>query len=188
MFGIHSTIIYEKEQCHSLYYLDLSDLAKSHNELFYILNLWLYAVVIKLLPCIILVVISLALIKTLHNSSKRKQKLQGITTNLSKNLKLRKTRRRADRSSHMLIAILFLFLMTEFPQCILGLLSGVLGRCFFKNCYHLFGEIMDILALINGAINFILYCTMSKQFRLAFKELFKYIYLTGTSKNHEFHI
>lgn len=173
MFSIQSIIIYENNEYHRLYYLDLSELAKSRNELLYILNLWLYAVIIKLLPCIILIIISIALIKALHKTTKRQQKLQTSTTTLTnRSIKLQKIRRKVDRSSHMLIAILFLFLLTEFPQCILGILSGILGRCFFKNCYHLFGEIMDILALFNGAINFILYCSMSKQFRLAFRELF----------------
>ena len=32
---------------------------------------------------------------------------------------------------------------------------------------------MDILALLNGAINFILYCAMSRQFRTTFGQLFK---------------
>lgn len=73
----------------------------------------------------------------------------------------------------MLVAVLLLFLVTEIPQGILGLLSGVLGECFFRNCYHNFGEVMDILALLNGAINFILYCSMSRQFRTTFGHLFK---------------
>lgn len=190
MFGIQSTVLLEKGEFLELYHLDLSDLAKAHNELLYIGNLWLYAVVIKLLPCIILAIISLALIKALHSTTTRKEKLQNFTANLNskKNAKLRRIRRRADRSSHMLIAILFLFLLTEFPQCILGLLSGILGRCFFKNCYHLFGEIMDILALLNGAINFILYCTMSKQFRQAFAEIFHYVYFLNKKNTHEYHI
>jgi len=34
------------------------------------------------------------------------------------------------------------------------------------------GDLMDILALINNGINFILYCTMSKQFRDQFTSLF----------------
>lgn len=73
----------------------------------------------------------------------------------------------------MLVAVLLLFLVTEIPQGVLGLLSGVQGECFFRNCYHNFGEVMDILALLNGAINFILYCSMSRQFRTTFGELFK---------------
>lgn len=32
---------------------------------------------------------------------------------------------------------------------------------------------MDILALTNSAINFILYCSMSRQFRSAFREVFR---------------
>lgn len=52
-------------------------------------------------------------------------------------------------------------------------MSGALGRCFFKRCYDLFGELMDALALLNGAINFILYCSMSRQFRTTFGQLIR---------------
>lgn len=34
------------------------------------------------------------------------------------------------------------------------------------------GDLMDILALTNSAISFILYCSVSQQFRTAFKEVF----------------
>lgn len=71
------------------------------------------------------------------------------------------------------VAVLLLFLITEVPQGVLGLLSGILGHCFFRNCYHQLGEFMDILALLNGAINFILYCSMSRQFRDTFSKMFK---------------
>lgn len=67
-------------------------------------------------------------------------------------------------------------LKARFWQIILhfsGLLSGVLGRCFFKRCYDLFGELMDALALLNGAINFVLYCSMSRQFRTTFGQMMR---------------
>lgn len=32
---------------------------------------------------------------------------------------------------------------------------------------------MDLLALLNSAINFILYCSMSRQFRMTFGKLFR---------------
>ncbi|XP_062708674.1 G-protein coupled receptor dmsr-1 [Aedes albopictus] len=83
-----------------------------------------------------------------------------------------KTDRRADRTTTLLVAVLLLFLLTEFPQGILGLLSGILEKCFFKRCYALFGEVMDLLALINAAIGFVLYGLMSKQFRTSFKSVF----------------
>ena len=72
----------------------------------------------------------------------------------------------------LLVAVLSLFLITEFPQGILGLLSGILETCFFKRCYSLFGEVMDLLALINAAVGFVLYGLMSKQFRTSFKSVF----------------
>ncbi|CAB0034518.1 unnamed protein product [Trichogramma brassicae] len=84
-----------------------------------------------------------------------------------------RSERRADRTTRMLLAVLLLFLITEIPQGVLGLLSGLMGDCFFRSCYHSMGEFMDILALFNGAVNFILYCLMSRQFRQAFGQLFR---------------
>jgi len=81
--------------------------------------------------------------------------------------------RRSDRTSKMLLAVLALFLITEFPQGIMAFLSGLYGQEFFRKCYNSFAEVWDILALINSAINFILYCFMSKQFRTQFRNVFK---------------
>ncbi len=50
------------------------------------------------------------------------------------------------------------------------MLSAILGRNFMKECYLPLGDLMDDMALINSAINFILYCFMSKQFRKSFGE------------------
>lgn len=68
-----------------------------------------------------------------------------------------------DRTTRMLVAVLLLFLITEIPQGIMALLSGILGRQFFTRCYSTgMGEILDLLALLNSAINFLLYCSMSR--------------------------
>lgn len=192
VFSIRATKVVEDSTLVTLYHLDLSDVAKEDNELLYNINFWVYAVVIKLLPCAILTVISYWLIVVLYRVNQRKQRLKSDVYNLGSgsggtattaadnrllpqtdNRKNNKAEKRMDRTTRMLVAVLLLFLITEFPQGILGLLSGILGRCFFRTCYHLFGEVMDILALINGAINFILYCSMSRQFRTTFGELFK---------------
>ncbi|XP_063366490.1 G-protein coupled receptor dmsr-1-like [Cydia amplana] len=150
----------------------------------YQINFWVHAVFIKLLPCVILTVISAWLIRALYRANTRKKALKsynacpsGTTVNGNGNIFTRKStkrskaERRTDRTTKMLLAVLLLFLITEFPQGILGLLSGVLGRCFFKRCYDLFGELMDALALLNGAINFVLYCSMSRQFRTSFGQI-----------------
>lgn len=41
----------------SHYHVDLSDRARRHNQLLYESNLWLHAVVVKILPCIMLTII-----------------------------------------------------------------------------------------------------------------------------------
>lgn len=78
----------------------------------------------------------------------------------------------SDRTTRMLLSILLLFLATEFPTGFIALLSGIFGDSFFHAVYYPLGDILDTLALINSAVNFILYCTMSEQFRHTFAKLF----------------
>ncbi|KAL7050508.1 hypothetical protein ACKWTF_004103 [Chironomus riparius] len=157
----------------TMYQLDASEDSK-----LYRINFWIHSVIIKLLPCFILTIISFVLIDVLCRANKRKLKLKGYSapqaaaTTVTNGQRPSKIDRRTDRTTMLLVAVLLLFLVTEFPQGILGLLSGILGKCFLKRCYLLFGEMMDLLALINAAIGFVLYGSMSKQFRITFKSLF----------------
>ncbi|XP_073836376.1 G-protein coupled receptor dmsr-1-like [Musca autumnalis] len=80
--------------------------------------------------------------------------------------------KQTDRTTQMLLAVLMLFLITELPQGIMGLLNTILGEAFFMQCYLKLSDVMDILALLNSSINFILYCSMSRQFRQTFILLF----------------
>jgi len=148
----------------TLYYVNVSDLATST----YLadINFWVYSVVIKILPCVALTVLSLRLIFALLEAKRRRAKLTGAGR------KSADKERQTDRTTRMLLAVLMLFLITEFPQGILGLLTLLLGKRFFQDCYQNMGEVMDMLALVNSAINFILYCVMSRQFRNTFSLLF----------------
>ena len=56
-------------------------------------------------------------------------------------------------------------------QGILGMLSAIWGKQFFIECYNPVGEMMDMMALTNSAVNFILYCLMSSQFRTTGKKI-----------------
>ncbi|XP_065226059.1 G-protein coupled receptor dmsr-1-like [Planococcus citri] len=193
------------------YALDFSALALKNNEMFFYLYFWIYFVIIKLVPCVILTIITCWLIRTLRIASERRNMLKRksylapshttITSNntvensvihnhentsLCPNEVVRKKKhRRIDRTTNILIAVLSLFILTELPQGILGLLSVVWGKKFFKTCYDSLGDLMDILALFNGAVNFILYCTMSKQFRKTFGQLFKPTLLTNLIQTQE---
>ena len=55
---------------------------------------------------------------------------------------------------------------------ILGFLAAVLDESFFFDCYTPLGELMDMMALINCTINFILYCLMSRLFRTTGRKIF----------------
>ncbi|ALC41748.1 CG13229, partial [Drosophila busckii] len=144
-------------------------------------NFWIHSVIIKLLPCIILTVISVVLMHVLCEASRRRMKLKDYDTtkyaiqlDLNRPSSKRPPRcdRRNDRTTLLLVAVLILFLVTEFPQGLIGLLSAVLEKCFFAKCYTPFGLLMDLLALINAAVGFVLYGLMSKQFRTTFRSLF----------------
>ncbi|XP_017773498.1 PREDICTED: sex peptide receptor-like [Nicrophorus vespilloides] len=150
----------------------------------------IYGVVIKLAPCILLIVLSSRLISGLMETKRRRRHLlinSGvplIDTNGKKTLKHKKTleeEHQTDRTTRMLVTVLLLFLVTELPQAILGLLSVIIGGSFPDQCYHPLGDLMDFLALINSSINFILYCAMSRQFRTTFQEVFRPKWLTKWS-------
>ncbi|XP_026763363.1 G-protein coupled receptor dmsr-1-like [Galleria mellonella] len=169
VFDIHTTVVLEPTGPMILYYVD-----SDHEGQLYQINFWVHAVVIKLLPCCILTIISLWLIREVYSANQHQKKVRvynACPTNNKNGKRQCKADRRTNRTTKMLVAVLLLFLVTELPQGILGLLSGLLGRCFFKHCYNLFGELMDALALLNGAINFVLYCSMSRQFRMTFGQM-----------------
>ncbi|KAK6175061.1 hypothetical protein SNE40_013599 [Patella caerulea] len=131
-------------------------------------NFWIQAILVKLVPCFLLTILSILLVKTMKDAERRRKKL------ISKPMKGSDDPRRpskTNRTTRMLLAVVILFLVTEIPQGILNLLSGIVDG-YFHRVYQPLGDLMDILALINNGINFILYCTMSKQFRDTFIKIF----------------
>ncbi|XP_053625446.1 G-protein coupled receptor dmsr-1-like [Plodia interpunctella] len=141
---------------------------------------WIYSVFIKLIPCVVLSILSVLLILKMKSSDRRRQKLlkkSAITTHEGEKTRLNEEgqgRRggggRTDRTTRMLVALLGLFLATELPQALFGLLTAIAPH-LFGVCYYSFGEVMDLMALVGSAVNFVLYCSMSRQFRSTFTRL-----------------
>ena len=185
-----TTTILEREHrvganSYTIYTLGPSELATTNDDLLQKINFWIYSIVGKIVPCVALTILSLRLVQALVSARKRKDMLKSrnassapAPTPAINNSRNADSERHTNRTTRMLLAVLFLFVVTEFPQGILALLSGVLGDNFYKECYANLQELMDILALINGAINFILYFGMSRQFRKAFQKLARF-YLCG---------
>lgn len=62
VFEILETKVVENGTVSTLYHLGLSTLARVNHELLYMIHLWTYAVIIKLLPCLILTVVTISLV------------------------------------------------------------------------------------------------------------------------------
>lgn len=158
----------------TVYRIEQNELANS--RLMYHVNLWMYSVAIKLIPCVALTILSQRLIaalveakrrrkmltthsaiamKSMHASSSKTAAPSGSTaavgggadggeavskTVIAKSCKNLEKEKQTDRTTRMLLAVLLLFLITEFPQGILAVLASLLGPEFFMNCYLKLGK------------------------------------------------
>lgn len=136
----------------TVYKVQFSDFAKNNPSLL-TFNLWMYSILIKLIPCFALTILSLRLIGALLEAKRRRKQLMnsnGMQTLVNgkavegqpnrRNTKSLEKEKQTDRTTRMLLAVLLLFLITEFPQGILGLLSYVLGQAFYLQCYLKLGK------------------------------------------------
>ncbi|CAG5130264.1 unnamed protein product [Candidula unifasciata] len=77
-----------------------------------------------------------------------------------------------SRTTRMLLVVITLFLVTELPQAVLIVLSATITG-FFLKVYVPLGDVMDMVALVNNGINFLLYCIMSRDFRTTLLDMLK---------------
>ena len=151
----------------TLYDITSIDASTPYGHTLTTLNFWIHAILIKIIPCALMSVFGFLLVFTMKHTQRRTKRLRRN----SRPEFYRSRSREHSRTTRMLVVVIVLFLITELPQGILALLSGLMPG-FFTAYYVPLGDLMDIIALINNAINFTLYCTMSKQFRDTFLRLF----------------
>lgn len=156
--------IHVKNSSQVIWSLENLGVGSTNPDPFAVALFWIYAIIGKILPCGVITVFGGLLLHTLHLSKKRTENLHSgsFQTRLKQH----------SRTTRMLLAVIVLFLVTELPQGVLVVLSGSVDG-FFLNVYLLLGDMLDIIALLNNSINFVLYCTMSQQFRDTFVNLFK---------------
>ncbi|CAG2053282.1 unnamed protein product [Timema podura] len=118
VFEIRETSIVENNQVVVLYHVGMSGVARGDGEILYTANFWMYSVVVKLLPCLVLTVLSCWLIQALYKANKRKQALKGYNDPAapSERRPLSKSERRTDRTTKMLVAVLLLFFIHRVPS------------------------------------------------------------------------
>lgn len=140
--------------------------------------MWLAALVHKISPCILLTLFMGLLIATMVKAEKRRKRLLGNpqrVTNSEFAIDSRKRRSSrattSDRTTAMLVTVVFIFVATELPQGLV-LLMAATGAPPFQMVYAYMGDIFELLSMVNSSVNFILYCLMSQKFRRVFCDVF----------------
>uniref|UniRef100_A0A8R1TYW7 G_PROTEIN_RECEP_F1_2 domain-containing protein n=3 Tax=Onchocerca TaxID=6281 RepID=A0A8R1TYW7_ONCVO len=127
------------------------------------LAFWSNGILFKVVPCFLLTVSIIVLVKVIADLSNQRRTLA----------QLMKRKVPKDHTTPMLVAVLSIFLITELPQGVMNVLTGIFtGDTFHQKVYLPLGDFMDLLSLINSAVNFLIYCIMNKRFRITFLQLF----------------
>ncbi|GFO17226.1 FMRFamide receptor [Plakobranchus ocellatus] len=135
---------------------------------FYNFNTTLHSVACKLLPCLLLLVLNIVLIKGMRHAKRKHLELTSTST-ISRSCNTSQHNSRStssdgnSSSTGILVAVVTLSILTETPQGVIMFWSR-----FDKDVqvtYTLLGDLLDTLTIINSGVNFLLYCTMSSKFR-----------------------
>lgn len=127
---------------------------------------WFYGVFMKVIPSVLVAVLSSAIVHAVKKADQRRQDFLGTQVSRQRDC------HRTNQMTYMLVAIMVLFVITEFPHGLLIMISR-LDEHFFFYVFSYIGDILDLLLLIKCATTFVIYCTMSKNFRTTFCKLIK---------------
>ena len=159
---IHVSQYYEEMRG---YWVIHSDFVEEH-PVYKVVMMWLFGVIMKIVPCFILTSLSILIIIKMKRGIRQRNRFLNQVQSEEHNVN-----HEHNRTTYMLLCVVILFVITEFPQGVLAMIAG-LNDNFFEEVYANLGDLMDLLVLINSAVNFILYCGMSQQFRDTFRSLY----------------
>lgn len=140
--------------------------------MYYNFYFWFRIIFIHLVPCISLVVLNGLLISAMRKASiRRMQLLKQNKKSESRKLK------ESNCTTLMLVAVVGLFLLVEFPLGIIMTLY-ITDNTFYLNLFssHVYAvmtSVSNFFILLSYPLNFFIYCGMSRLFRETFKRLFK---------------
>ena len=145
------------------------------NQIIKEVNFWIHGIVLRTVPCLLLLLLSVLLIYIMRIANMNRMKLmqQGRRIEYEKAGEF-------NRTTTMLLILVISFLIMELPHGILHMLCAF-KESFFDDVYVNLGDLLDLLVLINSSLNFFLYCCMSSQFRNKFKEMFCDVFLAKKS-------
>ena len=132
---------------------------------------WFRVICVHLIPCFILVILNALLISAMRTAQlRRMQLLKQNKKSESKKLK------DSNCTTLMLVAVVGLFLIVEFPLGIIMILSIIENtfdiHIFDMGTLGVSNMISNFFILLSYPLNFFIYCGMSRQFRETFKRMF----------------
>ncbi|XP_065209215.1 G-protein coupled receptor dmsr-1-like [Planococcus citri] len=126
-----------------------------------------------LLPSVLLPMFSFKLVVVLM-TRKECQEQSTPSSNVQNYARKLKLKHQNDRSIIILLIVIVLFFITKVPSGILYLMSIIYDRSVYnRECFFGLRAIFSTLTAINMSVTFVLYYTMSQNFRITFGSLFK---------------
>ncbi|RCN40640.1 7 transmembrane receptor [Ancylostoma caninum] len=155
-----------------IYTFTVSKEATANNCSLFKLNIWMIGIVFKVIPCILLMILSFGLVNKIRQAERHRRKLTNVSMNNPNSVDgtthTKKKFHKSDRTTAMLVVILAVFLVTELPQGVISILCAIYTADVHKYLYFHLGDILDLLSLLNSSVNFVLYCVMSSRYRQTF--------------------
>lgn len=125
------------------------------------INFFLFGIGCKVVPCMVLLVMSFLLVFKLRE-------LQATSANLLQYGNEIRGVRTYQRTTHLILVVMCLFVLVELPQGVVNLLAGVIGKKFERSVLQQLADFFEMLTVLYSSVNFAIFCLMSSQFRTAF--------------------
>lgn len=142
----------------TIYGMQDNRLGTSDTDPVVLANLCIYAIFAKIIPCILIFGFSGSLLYHMGVKTTRRRHRLSVAIQQAK-------------TTRMLLVVLIFFICTELPQGIMMLLSASVNG-FYKKIFYNLGDFIDFISLLNNSVNFVIYCTMSQQFREKFHSMY----------------
>uniref|UniRef100_A0A914H0W9 G-protein coupled receptors family 1 profile domain-containing protein n=1 Tax=Globodera rostochiensis TaxID=31243 RepID=A0A914H0W9_GLORO len=141
---VHDVVKFRYADGTTFFTVDISEWARTDHCHYLKANLFIIGIVLKAIPCFLLLWFTSALmIRLRENNAKRALLLRDKCKKLQN----------YDRTTFTLIVMLGVFLMTELPQGILTILNGIYTNDVHSVFYMNLANLLDILSLINCYTN-----------------------------------
>jgi len=145
---------------------------QTNRHVYFGVYFWCRVIVVHLVPCSALIVLNALLVREMRRAQRRRAHLLAI------NMRRNECRRLADSNvtTLMLVVVVGLFLLVEFPLAVLFILL-IVKHTFQLPVLDNSAEktaslVVNTCIVLSYPINFFVYCGMSCKFRQTFAELF----------------